>query len=347
MASSVVRRSARLSAAFACADAARSASSDSRVVFLCVDERIQEVGGFFSAVHVSAASILDAADRGPRVHQHQFARGDRVDQRRHHVLDAPRGAHRGHPVGRRRHHLTQAPLVTAGDANLFGTFGFEQSRVLETHVGQLPQQVIEQHEAARCGHARVGVVEPQHVIGRTRCGPFTAADPDRGGAPGRAAAHHRTHLRVIGATDPDHDVAGPHRHPHQIDQVRSGQRDGRQRPLSHDHRMHELDRDVQRMRLPRRRDGPHGGARREPLGQCEGGRGQIGGQLGAKPAIDRGGGHRDQPLPARSARRSRPDPAPARRRWAAPGDGSAPRIPPAATVVGIPAAATHSGTPRR
>ena len=40
--------------------------------------------------------------------------------------------------------------------------------MLETDVGQLPQQVVEQHEATRRRDARVGVVEPQHMVRQHR-----------------------------------------------------------------------------------------------------------------------------------------------------------------------------------
>ena len=43
------------------------------------------------------------------------------------------------------------------------------------------------------------------------------------------------------------------------------------------------------MRFPRRSNGPHGGTRREPLGQGERGRGQILGQFGIEAAIESGG----------------------------------------------------------
>ena len=72
----------------------------------------------------------------------------------------------------------------------------EQAGVLEADVGELPQQVVEQHEAAGGGHERVGVVEPEHVVGGTRVGPGAAADPDRRGAPGRGPAHDRADVRV-------------------------------------------------------------------------------------------------------------------------------------------------------
>src|SRR6202167_3666184 len=238
LAFSVVRRSARLSPAFACADAARSASSD------CGLSSCASMNGYRKSVGSSVMSaalprkrevppphrcvvyrrrrgplgvLLDAADRGAGVHQYQLTYGDRVDQRSHHVLDAPRSAHCRHPFGRCRHHLAQASLVTACDANLFGTFGFEQSRVLETHMGQFPQQVVEQHKATRRRDPGIGVVEPQNMVRHTGFGPLAVADHDRGGAPGRAAAHHRAHSRVIGASDRDEDVAGLYRPPHQID----------------------------------------------------------------------------------------------------------------------------------
>ena len=111
-----------------------------------------------------------------------------------------------------------------------------------THLDVYKRQVIEQHEPTRCGHSRVGVVEPQYVVGHTGPRSFAAANPNRGGAPRRASAHHRSHVGIVRTRDRNHDVAGPHRDSRQINKFGSGQRHCRQCTFPYDHRMHELDR---------------------------------------------------------------------------------------------------------
>ena len=86
LASSVVRRSARLSAAFACADAARSASSDSGSSSSASMNGYRKLVGS-SGAHQTPSS--DAADRRAGVHQHQLAGGDRVDRARSTTFSTP------------------------------------------------------------------------------------------------------------------------------------------------------------------------------------------------------------------------------------------------------------------
>ena len=63
--------------------------------------------------------------------------------------------------------------------------------------------------------------------------------------------------------------------------------DGRQRPLAHDHGVHELHRDVARVFRELGSDAPHRGSRREPPGERERGTGEVGTGLGAEATFDR------------------------------------------------------------
>ena len=137
----------------------------------------------------------------------------------------------------------------AGVVDLPRVAALEQPAVLEEHVHELPQQVVERL-GQLLAHERV-----RRSAAPTRSGRQIARQPrSRGRRDGGA--------RLLGGLERDHDVLGR-------DEQRDlrGQRpalarepDRRQRALADDHRVDELDRDVARVRARRRR----GAERHEP-----------------------------------------------------------------------------------
>ncbi len=125
--------------------------------------------------------------------------------------------------------------------------------MLEADVGELPQQVVHQHEACRWP-------APSGRRSRSRgCGSAAPAG-GRGPEPihrvstphaGRAA-HRVDHRGFVGGRHRDQQVAGLTRDPRLRDGVGFDERDRGQRPLAHDHRMDELDGDVVGVRFPLR-----------------------------------------------------------------------------------------------
>ena len=184
-------RSAALSAALAAAEAARSRSRASWSRSSASRKGYRKFGH----------AVPPARSRCPRGRAGGRRARTGSTSSRLDVLDARRAV-RTRP---RPDHLAEPPLVGAGDADLVGALrgSVEQAGVLEADVGELPQQVVEQHEAAGGGHQRVGVVEPEHVVGGARVGPGAAADPDRRGAPGRGPPHDRADVRVGRGGDGD------------------------------------------------------------------------------------------------------------------------------------------------
>ena len=106
--------------------------------------------------------------------------------------------------------LAQPALVAAGDADLVGALraSVEQAGVLEADVGQLPQQVVEQHEPAGCGHA---AGRGRRATARGRPHPLRAGRRCRSRSwwrPMPGPAHHRAHVRVGRGRDGDHMSPG-------------------------------------------------------------------------------------------------------------------------------------------
>src|SRR5690606_21225550 len=206
--------------------------------------------------------------------------GDRADEGGVDGLLAGGGAHQGAAeVAGRADHLGEAALVGAGDAHPAGAVaagvGGEQAGVLEADVGELPQQVVAEHEPAGGGGERVVLVDPQHVVGGAGRGPGAVADPQRGGAPGGGAAHDRPYPRVAGGGDGDDHVAGPYREAGLADRVGAGERDRGQRAFADDDRVDELDRDVVGVRLPGGGDAPQRGPGGKAAGEGERGGGEV------------------------------------------------------------------------
>ena len=138
--------------------------------------------------------------------------------------------------------------------------------MLEADVGELPQQVVHQHEAPGGRHHRVVGVDPQDVVGRAGRWPRTGADPQGQGTPTRVPGASLRPPRARRPTPPPSagrraagDAGLGHR-------VRFDQRHRRQRAFTHDHRMDELDRDVMGVRLPLRERSPTAWRRRGTVG---------------------------------------------------------------------------------
>ena len=82
--------------------------------------------------------------------------------------------------------------------------------MLESHMGELPQQVVEGDEAAVVGdQGRVVSVQPHGVVGPRDQGPGPCAQPDGGQSPGLGPADHVVGDRVVRRSDADDDVPGP------------------------------------------------------------------------------------------------------------------------------------------
>ena len=206
----------------------------------------------------------------PRVDEQQVARRDRVDQRDvDDLLDAravrTRPGSPGVTTSPSRPSSLQVMHTVVGALRRLG----QQPGVLEADVGELPQQVVEQHEPAGGGHQRV-VGRRATARGRRApaAGAGSGADPERGGAPRRGAAHRRR----------DGGLVRRRRRPAR--RRRAGRTSGpcatRSGPTSatagsarlpDDHRMHELDGDVLGVRLPLRGETPHRRARVEAAGE--------------------------------------------------------------------------------
>ena len=82
--------------------------------------------------------------------------------------------------------------------------------------------------------------------------PRTGTDPQRQYAPCLRAAHRVEHRGFVGGRDRDQQIAWLARHPRLRHGIRFDQGNGRQRPLAHDHGVHELDGDMVGVRLPLR-----------------------------------------------------------------------------------------------
>ena len=184
----------------------------------------------------------------------------------------------------------------------------EQPRVLEAHVGQLPQHVVQQHQPAVVRGPAGDVVDPQHVVRRAR---RAAGARDRSTAswpPTPGAAHRGLHDRVVGRADGDQHVAGADGGPQRGDRIGIDDAHGRQRPLPHDDRVHELHRDVAGVLRPGRRQAPHRRPGGEAAGQGEGGAGEVLAQAGVQPGcacdpcVDHGPPRRQREHAPRAAR---------------------------------------------
>ena len=138
------------------------------------EERVQEVGAF---THRWIPTLPSTARSPPRRGR---AGGRRARRRRRATRRSSRRrgpcAPTTSPSSSTRCHLRRSALVAARDARRVGRArlgrGAEQTRVLEAHVGQLPQHVVPQHQPAVVGRGAGGVVVDPDADGR------------RGGRPG-------------------------------------------------------------------------------------------------------------------------------------------------------------------
>ncbi|AFP39109.1 hypothetical protein MSMEI_2641 [Mycolicibacterium smegmatis MC2 155] len=228
------------------------------------------------------------------MHQQQVVDVDRAEHRGVDPLLAARGAYQGLTArtGGRQDHLGEAALVTARDARM-RVVGRrrQQPRMFEAHVRQFPQQVVHQHEPPGGGHHRIVGVDPQDVVrgpgGRAR----SRTDPQRRDAPRVGAAHRVDHGRVVGRGDGQQQVTRLARDPGLGDRIGLDQRHRRERPLAHDHRVDELDRDMVGVRFPLRCDHPQRGAVVELARDVEGRGREVGRQVGADECRCGDGGH--------------------------------------------------------
>ena len=172
-------------------------------------------------------------------------------------------------------------------------------------VGELPQQVVEQHEVARAGGPRPLVGRRPTARGRRRSGRRAGpgAEPEAGERPRRPPGAARGHDRGSPAA-PTASTTSPGRASSRTAPTRSGPSSvhGRERPLAHDDRVDELDRDVVAVR--RASAGPRTTSWRPP---------RTGGPASAPPRPGRrrrpepGRGHGLPPRPGRARRRRHRD----------------------------------------
>ena len=138
------------------------------------------MNGYRKSVRSLTSRPLDArAIAVPAWTQHQVARRHRRHQRDVDRFDAAGRAHRRAVAPTDVDDLADRALVGARDAHLVGAAldgGREQPGMLEADVRQLPQQVVQQHEAAvERRRDAIVVVDPEHVAGRAR--PAAAPQP--------------------------------------------------------------------------------------------------------------------------------------------------------------------------
>ena len=110
------------------------------------------------------------------------------------------------------------------------------------------------------------------------------ADPQGQRPPRRCPAHRVDHGGLVGRRHRHQQVARLGGDPGLRHRVGLDERHRRQRPFTHDHGMHELDRDVMRVRLPLRGYHPQRGAVVKLAGQVQRCGSQVGGQTGVDEA---------------------------------------------------------------
>jgi hypothetical protein len=115
--------------------------------------------------------------------------------------------------------------------------------VLEEHVDQLPEDVVERFHQL-LGHVAVGRRRGELVLGAGR----REGDGQAPALASRRGRRRRLPIDVAGA-EGHGDVVGPRQQCHLGGQVAAlaSQSEGGQRALAHDHRVHELDGDVPRV----------------------------------------------------------------------------------------------------
>ena len=191
----VASRRAWLVAALASADAARSVSSGPDVALVAFDEGVEEVR------HASTSG-----DRRAGVDEHEVAGVHGPDQQGAHRLDPGRSADRG-VVVLAADDLAEAALVRADDARrLLVVDGLEEPRVLEADVGELPEDVVAEHEATVVAGGRI-IAEPDHVLGRAIERARTHAQVDGGETP-RLGPPQGSRDGLVAPGDNDEGVPG-------------------------------------------------------------------------------------------------------------------------------------------
>ena len=165
--------------------------------------------------------------------------------------------------------LTEAALVRADDARLLARRrGLEQPRVLEADVGELPEDVVAEHEPAVVAGGRI-VAEPDHVLGRAI---ERASDPTPRWMVVRPHASARRRAPAMGWSPPrdnDEDVPGAGHRPQSRGRVVVDERHRGKRSRADDDGVHELDGDVLGVLRCARRPAPQRAAGREPSSQGE------------------------------------------------------------------------------
>ena len=190
------RRAARRSAAtLASADAARSTRSGAGVALVALDERIQEVGALG---HVRASRhrprrprrrVRWPCRRGPAPGRPGRPRPPAACRR----SSVPR-AIPYYCVGPSPPSTTSATLPSSEQVMQTSSAHVvdrrEQARMLEADVGQLPEQVVAQGQAAVVRRGGTVVVDPDHVIGGPGRGTRTRTDPHGGQPPDPGPLEH-------------------------------------------------------------------------------------------------------------------------------------------------------------
>ena len=111
---------------------------------------------------------LEAGHGDAGVHQDEVTRPTGLHQPAVDCSVRPPASTSTRPSGEHGADLGHPALVRAGHADVVGALGLrgEQPGMLEDDMGQLPQQVVEQHEVARTrGQGRILGVQPHHVVG--------------------------------------------------------------------------------------------------------------------------------------------------------------------------------------
>ncbi len=183
--------------------------------------------------------------------------------------------------------------------------------MLEDHVGELPEQVVQDHHGARPGQRpRVALpgLGPHDVIGMTGRRAPPGSHPDAGEPPRRRSLQEVDRGLVVGGADRQEHVAGPAQQPQGGADVEdlAVQVHGGQRPFAHHDRMDEFHRHVVAVGGPLVGDAPHRRPAREPASQRQGRDGQVLGQATIHTGIEARRRHGTHHVPGRSVALARP-----------------------------------------
>ena len=200
---------------------------------------------------------------------------------------------------RHRPDLGHRPFVTAGHAvplGAFGVGGASRPGCSRADVGQLPQQVVEEHQAAVAGGQRPGRRRPATRCGRPAGPRAGARRPARWRSVPRRSDRRTTSSATGSSAGPTPRRTSPGR-----DRRRSArigfvpvQAGGGKGPLAHDDRMHELHGQMPGVSGPPGSQTPEGGPGVNRRASGQGGHGQaLGHCIEARPVTGaRGhGGH--------------------------------------------------------